>query len=51
MGARYPRGTRLLLWLNRATGVGVQQLYEFRLLSYLVSLLDMDAVNPSRRPK
>ena len=36
----YPVGARLLFWLNKQTGVGVQQLYDVAPLRWLIILLD-----------
>ena len=42
----YPRGARLLFWLSRRTGVGVQQLYDVTPLRWLITLLDSLDGNP-----
>ena len=37
---KYPLGTRLLLKASNATGVGVQELYDFRLVRWVIMSLD-----------
>lgn len=39
-GRSYPRGTRLLFWLHRWTGLGVHELYVFLPVRWVVKLLD-----------
>lgn len=39
-GRSYPRGTRLLFWLHRRTGLGIHELYVFRPVRWAVNLLD-----------
>ena len=36
----YPYGSRLLFWLHKRTGVGVQQLYAVAPLRWAITLLD-----------
>ena len=37
---KYPLGARLLFWVHRQTGVGVQQLYSVPPLRWVITLLD-----------
>lgn len=39
-GRSYPRGSRLLFWLHRRTGLGIHELYVFRPVRWAVNLLD-----------
>lgn len=42
----YPIGSRLLFWLHKRTGIGVQQLYEVWALRLCITLLDKLAGKP-----
>lgn len=42
----YPIGSRLLFWLHKRTGVGVQQLYAVAALRRAITLLDKLDGNP-----
>ena len=42
----YPIGSRLLFWLHKKTGVGVQQLYAVWALRFCITLLDKLAGKP-----
>ena len=42
----YPIGSRLLFWLHKRTGIGVQQLYGVWALRACITLLDKLAGKP-----
>ena len=47
----YPIGTRTLLRVSLLTGWGVQELYQLRLVRFLVMLADKCAGSVSKRPR